>query len=36
LEVGYDNFSHFTRMFRQHAGMTPVEYRRQRQGEDRA
>lgn len=30
-EVGYDNFSHFSRMFRQFAGMSPVEYRKSRQ-----
>lgn len=28
LEVGYSNFSYFTKMFRDALGMTPLEYRR--------
>lgn len=28
LEVGYSNFSYFTKMFRDAEGMTPLEYRR--------
>ena len=27
--VGYADFNYFTRVFRQHAGLTPSEYRRQ-------
>ncbi len=26
--VGYDNFSHFTKMFKKATGLTPIEYRR--------
>lgn len=28
-EVGFDNFSYFSTLFKKHAGMTPQEYRRQ-------
>lgn len=28
LELGYDNFSHFTQIFKKHESMTPSEYRK--------
>ena len=31
-KVGYDNFSHFSKMFKKITDMTPQEYRRDRQG----
>nr|WP_256357439.1 helix-turn-helix domain-containing protein [Pseudomonas sp. PDM26] len=31
-EVGYSNPSHFAHVFRKHTGLSPSDYRRQRQG----
>lgn len=31
-QCGYNNFAHFTRQFKEHTGMTPLEYRRHYQG----
>ena len=31
-EVGYSNPSHFAPVFRKHTGLSPSDYRRQRQG----
>ena len=33
MEMGYDNFSHFTQIFRKICGVTPSEYRREKRGE---
>jgi AraC family transcriptional regulator len=33
--LGFTSQSHFTRAFRQHAGKTPTEYRRQHSGSSR-
>ncbi|MGH8349176.1 MAG: helix-turn-helix domain-containing protein [Pseudomonas sp.] len=32
LRVGYSNPSHFAHVFRKHTGLSPSDYRRQRQG----
>jgi len=32
LEMGYDNFSHFTQIFKKACGMTPSEYRKEHRG----
>lgn len=34
MTVGYDNFSHFTKMFKKITGFSPVEYRRKYQNVD--
>ncbi|MFS2202025.1 helix-turn-helix domain-containing protein [Pseudomonas sp. Pseusp3] len=31
-EVGHSNPSHFAHVFRKHTGLSPSDYRRQRQG----
>ena len=32
LEMGYDNFSHFTQLFKKACGVTPSEYRKEHRG----